>query len=107
MRKLVLCASLLLVTLGIPATSSFAASPPAAVSKTECANPNYESASYEGQQAYGSHYMVENDVWNPVSITQKLFSCNFNSFFVEADVKNRAEAVQSYPSSQFTFATPV
>ena len=51
--------------------------------------------------------MVENDVWNPISINQTLYSCKFDSFYVKAKVKNRAGAVQSYPSSQYTFAKPV
>jgi hypothetical protein len=106
-RKLIVCASLVLVTLGIPARSSFAAAQTATIPKTECAKPNYKSGSYDGQHAYGSHYIVENDVWNPVSIKQQLSSCNFDSFFVEASVKDRGGAVQSYPSSQFTFARPI
>ncbi|MFZ0668132.1 MAG: hypothetical protein WAM97_20465, partial [Acidimicrobiales bacterium] len=49
---------------------------------------------------------VENDVWNPIRIRQTLYSCNFDSFYVQANVQNRDGAVQSYPSSQYTFAKP-
>jgi len=42
-----------------------------------------------------------------VQIAQTLYSCNFDSFYVEANVHNIAGAVQSYPSSQYTFASPL
>lgn len=107
MRKLLLCASVVtLAVVAIPASKAVAASASSTIATHECSTWNYSSKSYEGQQAYGQRYMVENDVWNPVKIKQTLYSCNFNSFFVEANVHNEANAVQSYPSSQYTFAEP-
>jgi hypothetical protein len=72
-----------------------------------CTHPNYKSSSYRGQKRYGSNYTVENDVWNPVKIKQTLYSCRRNSFYVSASVTDKGGAVQSYPSSQYTFSGPV
>ncbi len=77
------------------------------VAMQQCRHPNYTSSSYSGQTAYGSNYEVENDVWNPVRIHQKLYSCQHNSFYVSASVTNEGGAVQSYPSSQYTFSSHV
>jgi len=78
-----------------------------AVPTHRCSHWNYSSSNYSGHADYGSGYIVENDVWNPVQINQNLYTCSFDSFYVEADVKNVGRAVQSYPSSQYTFASPV
>jgi len=107
MRKLLFCVLVLSTAISVPIGSALAGAPATTVPTNECVTSNYTSGSPEGQQAYGAHYIVENDVWNPISITQKLFSCNFDSFYVEANVKNSAGAVQSYPSSQYTFSKPV
>jgi hypothetical protein len=77
------------------------------VAAQQCRNPNYTSSSYQGHKDYGSNYVVENDVWNPVRISQKLYSCQHNSFYVSASVSNEGGAVQSYPSSQYSFSPPV
>jgi hypothetical protein len=73
----------------------------------QCGDPNYISSSYGGHTGYDSNYMVENNVWNPIKISQKLYACQPNSFYVSASVANEAGAVQSYPSSQYTFSSPV
>ncbi|MGO9344516.1 MAG: GH12 family glycosyl hydrolase domain-containing protein [Acidimicrobiales bacterium] len=73
----------------------------------QCKHPNYTSSSYGGHVAYGPNYVVENDVWNPIRIDQKLYSCQHNSFYVSASVRNEGGAVESYPSSQYTFSPHV
>jgi hypothetical protein len=73
----------------------------------QCRDPNYTSSSYQGDTGYGSNYAVKNNVWNPIRISQKLYSCQRNSFYVSASVANEGGAVQSYPSSQYTFSSPV
>src|ERR1700683_109901 len=81
--------------------------PQQSVVRHPCRHPNYKSSSYEGSKNYGSNYVVENDVWNPIKIKQTLYSCQHNSFYVSASVTNKGGAVQSYPSSQYTFNSPV
>jgi Glycosyl hydrolase family 12 len=107
MQRVLLCALVLVAAIVAPVGSALAEKSMATVPTNECNASNYTSRAPDGQEAYGAHYIVENDVWNPVSIQQKLVSCNFNSFYVEANVKNSAGAVQSYPSSQYTFASPI
>src|ERR1700690_1858283 len=70
----------------------------------QCRHPNYVSSSDKGHTGYGSNYTVENNVWNPVKISQKLYACQHNSFYLSASVTNEGGAVQSYPSSQYTFS---
>ena len=73
----------------------------------QCKHPNYTSSAYEAVKGYGPNYVVENNVWNPVRISQKLYACQQNSFYVSASVTNEGGAVQSFPSSQYTFSSPV
>jgi hypothetical protein len=78
------------------------------VATQQCRDPNYISSSYQGHTDYDSNYVVENNVWNPIRIFQKLYSCQHNSFYVSASVANEdGAAVQSYPSSQYTLSSPV
>jgi hypothetical protein len=108
LKKLLFCASVVALTIGaIPASQAFAATATAKVPTHKCTRWNYASSSHKGQRAYGKGFIVENDVWNPERIEQKLYSCNFDSFYVQADVHNRDGSVQSYPSSQYTFRRPV
>jgi hypothetical protein len=102
-----LCAPLLfLAACGVAGHQSIAETK-SAVPTHRCTNWSYKSSAYQGQYAYGPNYIVENDVWNPEQIGQTFYSCNFDSFYVDANVQNRGGAVQSYPSSQYTFASPV
>ena len=104
--KLVFCAPLvLLATCAVAGCGSTAVTIAATIPTHQCASGNYKTSAYQGRHAYGANYMVENDVWNPEQISQTLYSCSFDSFYVEANVQNRGGAVQSYPSSQYTFAT--
>jgi hypothetical protein len=108
LRKLVLCAFVVTaatLTLATPPVSADVTT--ANIPTRQCAKANYTSRAHDGQRAYGSHYIVENDVWDPISIKQTLYSCKFDSFYIKATVKDRGGAVQSYPSSQYTFAKPV
>ena len=73
----------------------------------ECRHPNYISSSHTGGTGYGSNYNVENNVWEPIEISQTLYSCAQDSFYVKAHVVYKGGAVQSYPSSQYTFRSPV
>jgi Glycosyl hydrolase family 12 len=73
----------------------------------ECSKPNYDTGAYLGHDPYGPNYQILNDVWNPISISQTLYTCNFDSFYVDANVHDKGGAVQSYPSSQYTFTKPV
>jgi Glycosyl hydrolase family 12 len=108
MHKLLLIALMVSAAIAVPIVSLPSSDTAVTtIPKTECTSWNYSSDKDDGQQAYGSNYMVENDVWNPIAIKQKLFSCNYDSFYVEANVQNNGGAVQSYPSSQYTFASPV
>ena len=77
------------------------------VAMHQCRHPNYVSSSDKAHTVYGPDYTVENDVWNPIKISQKLYACQHNSFYVSASVTNKGGAVQSYPSSQYTFSRPV
>jgi hypothetical protein len=76
------------------------------VSMHRCTDPNYTSSSHKAQKRYGSDYIVMNNVWDPIDISQTLYSCAHNSFYVRAHVADEGGAVQSYPSSQYTFASP-
>jgi Glycosyl hydrolase family 12 len=110
-HKVMFCASFVLLmsyaAAGCSATAGTTAPvTPVPVPTHQCSNWNYSSSAYEARSPYGTGYIVENDVWNPVQIAQKLYTCNFDSFYVEANVHNRDGAVQSYPSSQYTFASP-
>jgi hypothetical protein len=82
-------------------------SPKQSVEMQQCKYPNYTSSSYNGDTGYDSDYIVENDVWNPIKISEKLYACQHNSFYVSASVTNEGGAVQSFPSSQYTFSSPV
>jgi Glycosyl hydrolase family 12 len=101
-----LCLATVVVVIRLPDNAVLTASQQT-VAKHQCRHPNYRSSSYKGKKDYGSNYDVENDVWNPVGIKQTLYSCQHNSFYVSASVTNRGGAVQSYPSSQYTFNSPV
>ena len=72
-------------------------------SPANCTSPNYTSSSTSGSVNYGS-YTVEQDMWNPVSITQSLSACNYNSWYVTAQVANQNDGycatVQSYPDTR-------
>jgi hypothetical protein len=78
----------------------------AAIPTHQCTSPDIKSTSYLKKFSYSSNYIVMNDVWNPVQINQKLYACNFNSFYLSANVQYRDGAVQSYPSAQYTFPDP-
>jgi Glycosyl hydrolase family 12 len=106
MWKLVLCVlAVAIVPLGMSGGASSATK--GVIPTHQCIGWTYKSNADEGQQAYGQRYMVKNNVWAPKKISQTLYSCNFDSFYVEATVRYKAGAVQSYPSSQYTFATPL
>jgi Glycosyl hydrolase family 12 len=108
LRKPMFCAVVLMTSSLAACTATTAAvTTTGAIPTHQCTSSNYRSSSYQASSAYGSEYRVENDVWNPVQISQTLYSCDFDSFYVEANVQNRGGAVQSYPSSQYTFASPV
>jgi Glycosyl hydrolase family 12 len=79
----------------------------ASIPTHQCTGWNYRTSADLGHYAYGPEYMILNDVWNPEQISQTIYACNFDSFYVEANVHNIAGSVQSYPSSQFTFTSPV
>jgi hypothetical protein len=49
------------------------------------------------------HYYVSNNVWDPLSITQTLYACSYDSWYVYSNVISRGGAVQTYPNSQMTF----
>jgi Glycosyl hydrolase family 12 len=107
-RTLACCACLVLLSACTAAASrSDGDQTTGTVATHPCSHWNFASSNYSGHAPYGSGYIVENDVWNPVQINQNLYSCGFDSFYVEANVKNVGAAVQSYPSSQYTFASPV
>jgi hypothetical protein len=72
----------------------------------QCKDPNYTSSSRNGQTVYGANYIVGNNVWNPIRISQTLYSCAHDSFYVNAHVTDEGGAVQSYPSSQYNFSSP-
>jgi hypothetical protein len=101
-----LCLAVVIVVADSPGNAAPTASQQSVV-RHPCKHPNYKSSSYEGSKNYGSNYVVENDVWNPIKIKQTLYSCQHNSFYVSASVTNKGGAVQSYPSSQYTFNSPV
>jgi hypothetical protein len=101
-----LCLAMAVVVIHLPDNEVLTASQQS-VAKHQCMHPNYRSSSYHGGKDYGSNYVEENDVWNPVRIKQTLYSCQHNSFYVSASVTNKRGAVQSYPSSQYTFNSPV
>jgi Glycosyl hydrolase family 12 len=106
--KLISCALVVVATsLLLGATPALADSSPAAVPTHECNKWNFSSSAHEGSHAYGANYVVKNNVWNPVDIHQTIYSCDYDSFYVEANVKDKGGAVQSYPSSQYTFSKPV
>jgi hypothetical protein len=73
----------------------------------QCRHPNYRSSSHKGRTDYGSSYTVSNNVWGPIKISQTIYSCAHNSFYVKARVADKGGAVQSYPSSQYTFRSPI
>jgi hypothetical protein len=107
-RKLILCTSVVFLTMcSVAGCRDTAEATKGTIPVHQCTSSNYKSTAYRGRRGYGPGYVVENDVWNPVDIGQTLDSCNFDSFYVEANVENRDYAVQSYPSSQYTFASPV
>jgi Glycosyl hydrolase family 12 len=92
------------LTLFSPSASAIAApktasktAKPAVVFNHPCKNPNYTSSSGSGGVTYGAD-VVTQDVWDPISITQTLYACAGNSFYVKATVGNSGGAVQSYPS---------
>jgi outer membrane biosynthesis protein TonB len=68
----------------------------------ECANPNFQTSSDSGGTSYGN-YEVTNDMWNAESVTQTLYACNYNSWYVKSNMTSQAGAVQTYPNSQMTF----
>ena len=105
-RKLALCVPLLLTVGTLAGCDSVAQPSSASVPTHQCSNWKIKSTSYLTKYSYGPDYIVMNDVWNPVQIDQTLYSCNFDSFYVSADVQYRGGAVQSYPSAQYTFPVP-
>jgi Glycosyl hydrolase family 12 len=107
MRRVIFCALVAIATIAVPASASTAEVPTTSVPTAQCKNWNFKSKAHQGQRSYGPRYTVKNDVWNPLSISQTLYSCNFDSFYVEANVHDKDGAVQSYPSSQFTFGSPI
>lgn len=42
-------------------------------------------------------------MWNPISVTQTLHTCNYDSWYVDSTMANQGGAVQTYPNSQMTF----
>jgi hypothetical protein len=111
MRRLVCCVFVVGLTTCTAAacqgTTTESTTSTSTIPAHQCTNWNYRTGADLGKQTYASNYMVENDVWNPLQISQTLYSCNFDSFYVEANVQNRGRAVQSYPSSQYNFEGPV
>jgi Glycosyl hydrolase family 12 len=106
--KLIVCAlAVAMLPLAISGSGASSAPITSAIPTHQCNGWNYTSHAHDGEHAYGQRYVVKNNVWNPEKISQTLYSCNFDSFYVEANVHDRAGAVQSYPSSQYTFASPI
>lgn len=106
-RRYLICVPLILLTVGTFAGCKAVAQPTsAAVPTHQCTNWNIKSTSYLKKYSYGPDYIVMNDVWNPLQIHQTLYACNFDSFYLTANVQYRDGAVQSYPSAQYTFPDP-
>ena len=42
-------------------------------------------------------------MWNPESVSQTLYACNYNSWYVKSAMTSQGGAVQTYPDSQMTF----
>jgi hypothetical protein len=74
----------------------------AALPSYDCTNPTFNTSSHDGGTAYGSYY-VTNNMWNPLSVTQTLYTCDYDSWYVESTMTSRGGAVQTYPNSQMTF----
>jgi Glycosyl hydrolase family 12 len=107
-RKPMIYVPLIFLAMGILGGCQSMAQPTSAVIPThQCTNWNIKSTSYLKKYSFGSNYIVMNDVWNPVQIYQTLYACNFESFYVSANVQYRDGAVQSYPSAQYTFPDPL
>jgi hypothetical protein len=115
LRNLMFCALVVFLTACTLSACQDVANTATAVADTtatkvpthKCTNWNYKTSAYRGLRAYGRRYIIENDVWNPERIHQTLYSCNFDSYYIEANVHDEGGAVQSYPSSQYTFGSPV
>lgn len=43
-------------------------------------------------------------MWNPLSVEQTLYACNYHSWYVMSTMSGRGGAVQTYPNAQMTFA---
>jgi hypothetical protein len=97
----------LTICIATSCTSTTAETNTANIPTHQCSNSNYKTDAYLGHHAYGPNYMILNDVWNPEKISQTVYSCNYDSFYVDANVHNVGRSVQSYPSSQYNFVGPV
>jgi len=85
-----------------PPTPTPTSTPPPSPNPGQCTNPNFQTSSDSGGTSYGSYY-VTNDMWNPESVTQTLYSCTYNSWYVRSNMTSQGGAVQTYPNSQITF----
>lgn len=72
-----------------------------------CTDPNYTSSSPSGVVGYGGANDVSNDVWDNYNISQTLYACAENSFYVTASASSgggEGGRVQSFPDANETLA---
>jgi hypothetical protein len=85
-----------------PTTTATTATPSPTPNPGQCTNPNFQTSSDSGSSSYGN-YEITNDMWNPESVTQSLYACNYDSWYVKSNMTSQGGAVQTYPNSQMTF----
>jgi Glycosyl hydrolase family 12 len=99
-----------------PATSA-ATPPPASAGGSapvpavaQCTQPQFVTSDPSGMWANGGYY-VANNMWNSsgYSVTQTLYACAYNNFYVVASMNNASGdgAVKTYPNVQMDFNEPV
>ena len=78
-----------------------------------CTDPNYTTTDPNGGNTYGAYY-VYNNMWNdgspppyPGVGSQQLNVCNYNSWYVNANMPAGNTAVLTYPNVQETFGSPI
>jgi len=91
---------------GPAAPPAGAAPPPAAA---QCTQPQFVTSDPSGMWANGG-YFVANDMWNSsgYSVTQTLYACAYNDFYVVASMDNSSGdgAVKTYPNVHMDFNEP-
>ena len=86
---------------------------PAALSSTSgpgyhpCTNPTTVTSDPGGHAGYGGARVVSQDIWNDINISQTLYSCAENSWYVKASASASGDngAVQSFPDSNETLSS--